>query len=311
MNATREHQPRLTIGMPVFNDARFISESLSSVLAQEFSDFELIISDNGSTDGTSEICSDFAKHDARIRYERQPENRGAAWNFRRVLERASTEYFMWASSHDLLDSSLVRKCVALLDEDSNVVLVYARSRLIDREGQVVEPCMGDRIDLRGKESIQRVRTIVRKLSTCNMMYGVFRRVVLEKVRCDRPCIGPDHVMLLEIVILGEIAQIPDVLFRRREVRARATNPDEFHAAQYERLTGKRDPSALRWRYWRWYGEHIRSVLRSNVPITVRFRLTAHVADAFFERHRKRLREESPLATRVLARLRRIAKTVFK
>ncbi|MDT8375599.1 MAG: glycosyltransferase family A protein [Mariprofundaceae bacterium] len=96
-----EAAPKVGIGMPVFNGEQFISSALDSILGQSFADFELIISDNASTDGTERICREYAARDRRIRYLRQPANIGAAANFKAVLDEACSEYFMWAACDDV------------------------------------------------------------------------------------------------------------------------------------------------------------------------------------------------------------------
>ena len=93
-------KPSLSIGLPVYNGERFLAKAIASLLIQEFEDFELIISDNGSNDKTEAICRDAAARDSRVRYLRSNENRGATWNFRRVLEAASGEFFKYAAYDD-------------------------------------------------------------------------------------------------------------------------------------------------------------------------------------------------------------------
>ena len=100
----KDHIPRVSIGMPVYNGANFIREAIDSLLLQTFTDFELIISDNASIDETEAICREYAKKDLRIRYIRQPENRGIIFNFKLVLEEAKGEYFMWAAHDDIVSS---------------------------------------------------------------------------------------------------------------------------------------------------------------------------------------------------------------
>jgi glycosyltransferase involved in cell wall biosynthesis len=96
-----ENTPTVSIGMPVYNGERFIREALDSILEQTFTDFELIISDNASTDGTDAICCDYATRDSRIRYLRQNENKGALFNFEFVLNEARGSFFKWAAVDDL------------------------------------------------------------------------------------------------------------------------------------------------------------------------------------------------------------------
>src|SRR4051812_40201078 len=95
-------RPYVTIGMPVFNGARFLERAIDTTLSQDFTDFELVISDNASTDATEDICRSYLARDPRIRYERLPQNRGAAWNFGNVLVRAdpSSRYFKWSAADD-------------------------------------------------------------------------------------------------------------------------------------------------------------------------------------------------------------------
>jgi len=98
---TQRHKPRLCIGLPVYNGEEYLAQAVESVLGQTFDDFRLIISDNASTDGTEEICRSYAQRDSRVEYHRVGENRGAAWNFNRVVGLADSEYFQWATHDDV------------------------------------------------------------------------------------------------------------------------------------------------------------------------------------------------------------------
>ena len=94
--------PRISIGMPVYNGEQFLAGALDSVLTQDFEDFELIISDNASEDGTQKICLDYAARDRRIRYYRNEMNIGGSRNHSRVFELSAAEYFKWAHYDDWL-----------------------------------------------------------------------------------------------------------------------------------------------------------------------------------------------------------------
>src|SRR5229473_2324672 len=102
--------PLVTIGLPTYNRASELKRAVESVLAQDYSNLELVISDNASTDDTQLVCERFCAQDNRIRYIRQPTNRGAAANFHEVLQRAGGEFFMWLGDDDWLDSSYVAQC---------------------------------------------------------------------------------------------------------------------------------------------------------------------------------------------------------
>src|SRR5215831_11779077 len=123
--------PRLSIGLAVYNGENFLAQSIEALLGQTYEDFELIISDNASTDGTAGICQRYAKQDSRIRYFRQPRNVGSAPNHNFTIHQARGELFKTASHDDLYARDLLRVCVAALDERPEVVLAHSWSALID------------------------------------------------------------------------------------------------------------------------------------------------------------------------------------
>jgi glycosyltransferase involved in cell wall biosynthesis len=109
---------KITIGMPVYNGAQYLSAAIESILAQSYGDFDLLISDNASTDGTEEICRTYGKNDQRFRYIRQPQNVGAAANHNLLVSMTDSLYFKWAAHDDLLAPGFLATCVDVLDRDS-------------------------------------------------------------------------------------------------------------------------------------------------------------------------------------------------
>src|SRR3989338_1106721 len=146
MRAQKKKRILLSIGMPVWNAQNYIREALNSILKQSFKDFELIISDNGSTDKTQKICEQYAKKDKRITYIRHETNRGAAWNYNYVVGLARGKYFKWAAHDDNLDPQFLRKCISVLEKDESVILAYTRAKLMDAKG-VVTKLYTDRLNL--------------------------------------------------------------------------------------------------------------------------------------------------------------------
>ena len=126
--------PRLSIGLPVYNGEDYLAESLDALLGQTYEDFELIISDNASTDGTGDMCRRYAKQDTRIRYVLQPENLGLARNHNFVFQESRGELFKWAAADDLYGQDLLQRCVDALDEHPDVVLAHAWEAAIDASG---------------------------------------------------------------------------------------------------------------------------------------------------------------------------------
>src|SRR6056297_2974057 len=129
--------PIVCIGIPVYNGQNFLSDAIESVLAQTMTEFQLIISDNASTDSTPEIAADYARRDKRIRHVRHPKNLGAAANFNYVLEASSSPYFAWLAHDDILAPEYLRECVVHLERHPAAVLAFAETDFIDAEGKTI------------------------------------------------------------------------------------------------------------------------------------------------------------------------------
>ena len=128
--------PKVSIGMPVYNGEKFIREAIDSLLAQTFSDFELIISDNCSTDKTQEICKEYASKDPRVKYLRQIENIGIVANFEYVLNIAIAKYFMWAACDDIWSTDWIMNLYGLL-EKSKVGAAFGRVLPVNQESKQI------------------------------------------------------------------------------------------------------------------------------------------------------------------------------
>ena len=129
--------PKVAIGLPVYNGERYLEAALDAIQAQTFTDYEVVICDNASTDRTEAICRAYEARDQRIRYYRNPANIGAAPNFNRTFELADGEYFKWFAADDLITPDYLEQCVAALDRNPDAVLCYTRVLVIDDDGKVV------------------------------------------------------------------------------------------------------------------------------------------------------------------------------
>src|SRR5688572_7662493 len=123
--------PKVSIGLPVYNGENYLSQALDSLLGQTYSDFELIISDNGSTDRTQEICRAYAIKDRRVRYFRSATNRGAAWNFNNVFALSSGKYFKWAAHDDICAPEFLERCLEVLECDPGIVVCFPKTMQMD------------------------------------------------------------------------------------------------------------------------------------------------------------------------------------
>ena len=114
-------RPKITIGLPVYNGAKFIHNAIRSLLKQSYTNFELLISDNASTDQTESVCRNFAKTDKRIKYTRHETNSGYVWNFNSVLQQADTEYFMWAGADDVWHPEFIERNLSFLEKNQGFI----------------------------------------------------------------------------------------------------------------------------------------------------------------------------------------------
>ena len=217
------HVPRVSVGLPVYNGEKYLRLAVESLLQQEYTDFELIISDNASTDATQEICLELAAKDARIRYSRNPTNIGASKNFRRVLELSQGEFFTWAAHDDVYLPGFLRRCVDVFKQaPATVVLVVPRTELVDEKGFTTE--LRDRRGVITVEHLhttralphQRVADVLRNVIWCTAQFGLFRSAALRETRLIDTFHKSDRVLVLELAILGEIWDIPETLFLKRQ-----------------------------------------------------------------------------------------------
>ena len=214
--------PTVSIGLPVFNGERFLSEAIESLLAQTLTDFELIISDNASTDRTNEIALDHATRDQRIRYVRHAHNLGAARNWNFVVEAATGTYFKWASANDRCDPTMLERCVAVLRQDERVVLCYGRTALMDDDGQPLGEYEGDPEFMDASPSRRFVRLLT-ELQMNNAQCGVVRLDALRRTRLERTySAAADKVLMAELVLQGGYRRLAEVLLHRRVGKESAT-----------------------------------------------------------------------------------------
>jgi glycosyltransferase involved in cell wall biosynthesis len=207
-------KPLLSVGLFVYNGERFLEEALHSILSQTFTDFELIISDNASTDRTSEIAEAYAKRDNRIRYYRSDKNMGAGWNAHRVYELATGKYFRWAAVDDLLEPDLLRRCVEILESDPDCVLAYARTKEVDENGAFIKNYV-TRMKADSNDPVARFRAMLLPYHMCYQIFGVMRMSALRQIPPMGLYVNGDGVLLARMSLLGRFYEVPEHLFISR------------------------------------------------------------------------------------------------
>lgn len=210
--------PKVSIGMPVYNGERFIREALDSLLAQTFADFELIISDNASTDATESICRSYAERDARVRYLRQRKNIGAIPNFQAVLNEARGEYFMWAAADDVWDTKWIDSLLPL--SAAHQCLAYGCVQIIDANSERKNhPANRRRFEFIGTRLVRRCKYFVQPgfLGKGNPVYGIMplsylRKIGIVWIESEH---GGDMIFLFVLLGAMEIRQQREVYLYKR------------------------------------------------------------------------------------------------
>jgi glycosyltransferase involved in cell wall biosynthesis len=208
--------PAVSIGMPVYNAERYLVLSLESVLRQDFDDLEVILSDNGSTDSTQEICESFARRDSRVRYVRHETNRGAAWNFNETFRLSRAPYFKWQCYDDLIESDMIRLCYDTLQSERDVVLCCTRTRIINGDGDTVR-LWEDGVDLTEPTPHGRLRHFMFKRNTAHLMcqFGLMRRSALETTRRMGAVPFSETIIMAEMAVRGQFRELPSYSFIMR------------------------------------------------------------------------------------------------
>jgi glycosyltransferase involved in cell wall biosynthesis len=215
--------PTLSIGLPVFNGERYLEHALESLLAQSFGDFELILSDNASTDRTETICRSVAARDPRVLYVRNRSNIGAAPNFNQVFRLSSGRYFKWAAHDDVCGPDLARRCLEVLEGDPSVVLVCATPASIDASGELLRR-QDPGPDMTSNNPAARFKNLMGRPFWATPLFGVIRSDALERTGLHGSTLAGDHVLLAELSLHGRFIELQEDLFFHRDLSARYASP---------------------------------------------------------------------------------------
>ncbi|MEM9411914.1 MAG: glycosyltransferase family 2 protein, partial [Planctomycetota bacterium] len=225
---------RVTIGIPVYNGQEFLESAVAAILTQTFADFELVISDNCSSDSTPEICQRLAESDSRIRIVRQKKNLGAIGNFNSLVHLANGEYFKWAACDDLMEPTFLQRCVEALDQDHSLSWCHCKSDMINSDGRSIREILPrDDLELeldsagnpqwighprRNFDSIDpiaRFRGVILGTNWCVDSYGLIRLSALKQTRLLQTFYGAEKVLMGEISLVGRYYEVPELLFYQR------------------------------------------------------------------------------------------------
>jgi glycosyltransferase involved in cell wall biosynthesis len=217
---------------------------MDALLAQTFTDFELIISDNGSTDRTSEIARRYAATDARVRYVHHPQNRGSSFNHNFVIEQGRGEFFKWVSDDDLYAPDLLQRCIEALDSRPEIALAHAWTAFIDDAGTITDP-IDYALTTDVPDPVERFRSVL-YTDGGDDIYGVIRMSILRRIAPFGSYHWADRTFVGELALNGPFHNVPDFLYFRREHPMRTSR---LGRNDIRRRCARLDPArANRWRH---------------------------------------------------------------
>ena len=260
----------ITVGLPVYNSERYLAQSLDSLLAQTFPHFVLVISDNASTDGTAQICQQYAAADSRIKYSRNETNIGNPRNFNRVAGLASTRYLKWSTADDFWGPSFLERALEVMERDPTIALCYPQAVLIDADGRNPKE-YDDVLHLVQENPIDRFLSLLDNIQLAHQHLGLIRMSHLHQTRLLGAYVASDVTLLAELTLYGKFFELPDRLFFRRchEGSGSWKRGDAEHEARRYHASGARRTGLNKWH------RHLglfAAVRRSTLPLNSKTRL---------------------------------------
>lgn len=287
-------EPTLTIGLPVFNGARYLQETLESVLSQSFTDFEVVISDNASTDDTEAIGRAAAARDLRVTYRRNAENVGLSGNLNLLVPLARGRLFKWAAADDILRQGYLERCVEAIDADPAVVLAYPQTDFVDGDDAPLDLHDPGWSLVSDDPSVRLLYAICAE-QFVNAALGVIRTDALRRTRLMPRYAGGDYRIMAELSLQGKFVEIPEHLYVRR-IHSGSTKGNAENSKWLRRYwvgTG----AGVRAPYWHLCRDHVGIVVRAPIPARRKVVLLSQLARTMASRAPRLLAELVQLVKR--------------
>ena len=280
-------EPKVTIGVPVYNGEQWLAGTVESVIEQSFSDFSVIICDNASTDGTQNIASELANSDSRIRYHRNTENIGVFRNLDLSFDLSNSKYFKWCLVGDYIRPDFLARAVDTLDSHVDVPLVYSKTRLIGSLANL-SGIHDANLALDSENPVSRYREYFLRAGLNSPFHGLVRAEALSKTSLNRPFRGSDQCLIAALLLRGPFYRLDEELLHRRIERSTATvtksldELDEFFSVDARKVN--------QFPTWKFERQRFGDVMRAQLTYKQKFSLLIFLIRALSWQRRKLLGE---------------------
>jgi len=225
-----EHHPRVSFGLPVRNGGEPIRRCLDSLLAQDFEDIEILVSDNASDDGTQDVLREYSGRDSRIRLFMNETDVGQIENFNCLVRRARGEFFRWIGAEDWLEPQYATRCLAVFEEDPGAIVVTSFFRIHYDGGESrYHEYYGELLE--SPRPARRLQRLIWSFNagdaTYEPLYSLIRRDVLERTALIRMMVKADRILAVELALAGRFRQLNECLAHRWKPMA-----ESVHSAKY-------------------------------------------------------------------------------
>lgn len=269
--------PRVTVGVPVYNGAKYISNTLEALRSQSLADIQVVVADNASTDGTLDVVRGVVGDDPRFEILTSEVNRGIPWNFNRLVDAARAPHFMWNGADDWVRATHLERCAALLDAHPEANIAFSRVILVDSKGEEVGQMDDEGLDFATRSPSERVGLFFeRNVYQVIGFGGVIRTDVLRAAGKHPARYGGDLQLAVKLAMAAPWVQVPEQLYvsrRHDEQMNKTQGGDVIDQMRVYRPDWSRPVTFPQWSLT---AAMVRETLTAPVPITERLAAAAQV-----------------------------------
>jgi glycosyltransferase involved in cell wall biosynthesis len=303
MQHKNSHLPLVSIGLPVYNGQNYLSQAIESVLNQTYQNWELIISDNGSTDNTANICNFYAEKDSRIRVYRYEENQGASRNFNRTFEESTGKYFKWLAHDDLLVPENIEKCVGVLEANPDCVLCGSPKKNVRFNGEYIDVGEYKGLHLTDDNTVSRYQALLkyfyRSFKDADfILTGLMRHDIFKETILLANYTSADFTLLADLILKGKFIILSEPLYIRRyhhgfSMSVYNNNPNAINVDPSAKIKYKSHAEVAKWYdpkgkvrrfpHMTWLNELLNSIEKNKFPESEKAQLRKVSYQWFFRR----------------------------
>tara|TARA_S200000501_G_scaffold315765_1_gene308237 strand:- start:5762 stop:6679 length:918 start_codon:yes stop_codon:yes gene_type:complete len=245
-------KPKVSLGIPLYNESEFLEETIISLLNQSYKDIEIVAIDNNSSDGSFKILQKYSKKDKRLRIYKNKSNIGQSANFNLVFEKSEGEYFSWIGAHDKYEKDYVEKLLNKFKKNQNISVAFSNVSNIDKDGNYINQEKNIGFELKNKSSLFRLLKLPWVIKgSGDIVMGMYKKDLLRKTTLfSKGVMWPDVFLIHQVSKLGKVVKEKESLRNRRYFRSDEkdfNNWEEKYIKQTERYrssaqTGSNKPS---------------------------------------------------------------------